>query len=123
MNPAFSYPSQQMQANNLRQQIQTTPFVWVENQKIAENWPLNPGSSIVMMDTQEPVIYIKTVDVMGRVLPLEIYDMVKREPDPGSAYVTKAEIESLFEQYLGKNRPHNKYYGKPKKSDESEVSE
>ncbi len=123
MNPAFNYPSQQMQANNLRQQVQTTPFVWVSNQEAAINWPLNPGSSIVMMDASEPVIYIKTVDAMGRALPLEIYDMVKREPDPNSAYVTKGEVRALFEEYLGKNKHHNKYYNKPKKSDESEVEE
>lgn len=103
--------------------MQTPTFVWVNSLEMAINWPVSAGSSIIMMDSQNPSLYIKSVDSSGRALPIEIYDLVKREPNPGDAYVTKAEVEALFEQYLGnRNRPNNKYYNKSKKQ-ESEADE
>lgn len=101
--------------------MQTPTFVWVNSLEMAINWPVSAGSSIIMMDSQNPSLYIKSVDSSGRALPIEIYDLVKREPNPGDAYVTKAEVEALFERYLGKKN-YPKYYNKPKKQ-ESEADE
>lgn len=103
--------------------MQTPTFVWVNGLEMAINWPVSAGSSLIMMDSQNPALYIKSVDSTGRALPIEIYDLVRREPNPGDAYVTKAEVEALFEQYLGnRNRQNNKYYNKSKKQ-ESEAEE
>ena len=103
--------------------MQTPTFVWVNGLEMAMNWPVPTGTSIIMMDSQNPALYIKSVDASGRILPIEIYDLIKREPNPNDSYVTKSEVEALFEQYLG-DRGHrrNKYYEK-KKSDEREVTE
>lgn len=101
--------------------MQTPTFVWVNSLEMAINWPVSAGSSIIMMDSQNPSLYIKSVDSSGRALPIEIYDLVKREPNPGDAYVTKAEVEALFERYLGKKN-YPKYYNKSKKQ-ESEADE
>ena len=34
------------------------------------------------MDSDEPVLYMKATDNTGRPLPLEVYDLVKREDSP-----------------------------------------
>ena len=103
--------------------MQTPTFVWVNGLEMAMNWPVPIGSSVIMMDSQNPALYIKTVDATGRALPIEVYDLVKREPDPKESYVTRGEIEDLFEKYLGNRNKSNRYYNKNKRQEESEASE
>ena len=103
--------------------IQAPTFVWVNGFEMAVNWPVPAGSNVMMMDSQSPVMYVKTVDASGRTMPIEVYDLVKREPTPGDSYITRSEVEALFEKYLGeKNRPYQKFHGK-KKNSEGETTE
>lgn len=78
-----------------------------------------PGGGI-FIDTQSPVIYSKQVDQSGRTLSFDTFDLVKREPDPSSEYITKAEVEFLFEKYLGNNRYKNDKRNHYKKQNEGE---
>lgn len=66
------------------------------------NYQMMPNTSVTFMDMNSPVLYRKVSDMYGRILPLEIYDIVKR-PDPtpvmpqqiSDNYVTKDEIASI----------------------------
>lgn len=103
-----------------QQSYQQNPsFIWVNGLEMAINWPVPIGSSMIMMDSQNPSLYIKSVDQTGRVLPIEIYDLVKREQDPKDTFVTRRELEDLFERYLGSKPKSNKN----KKRDDNEVEE
>ncbi len=92
----------------------------VDSQEEAMNANL-PG---IFIDSQNPVIYMKRTDTMGRTVSFEIYDLVKREPNPGDSYVTRSEIEELFKQYLGPRNSGNYYKNhKKQRPEESEVKE
>ena len=62
-------------------------FVWVQGEEAAKAYPVAPNSSVILFDSENPVLYIKQADATGRPLPMQIYDMVER----GSKQETVAE--------------------------------
>lgn len=52
----------------------------------------------MLMDSEQPVAYKKTTDMSGKPLPLEIYDIVKREP----ADTTQTEEKVSADEFLTK---------------------
>lgn len=88
------------------QNTQLNTFQWVQGQAGAEAYPVAPGASVILMDSNAPVIYYKSADSSGRYLPMKTYDLVERtEPVQGpneapsidtSAFVTRDEIDGLI---------------------------
>ena len=86
-------------------QNQNNTFQWVQGQAGAEAYPVAPGASVILMDSNAPVIYYKSADQSGRYLPMKTYDLVERtEPVQGpneapsidtSTFVKRDEIDSL----------------------------
>lgn len=85
---------------------QLTPsssIVWVQGEAGAKAYPVAPGNRIALFDAEAPVVYVKEVDLGGRPLEMEIYDLVKRESsEPESApkvdltpYITRDEIKDI----------------------------
>lgn len=92
-------------------------FVWVQGESGAKAYPVAPGNRVLLMDSENPVIYIKSADMNGRPMEMEVYDMVRRQSDSEikeeskddmSIYVKRDEIEELIEsktkEILKKNR-------------------
>ena len=96
-------------------QIQTIPnqnnqngspntFQWVQGQAGAEAYLVAPGASVILMDSNAPVIYFKSADQNGRYLPMKTYDLVERVADvpeqklqiDTSSFVKRDEIEKLI---------------------------
>lgn len=76
-------------------------FVWVNSEQEAREYPVAGNTGILMMNRNEPVIYMKQADAYGRAMPIETYDLVKRTPpevvqqplfDP-SAYVKVTDLD------------------------------
>ena len=73
------YPFAQLN-NGFTQQIpQTSPtpsssFVWVQGEAGAKSYPVAPGNRIALFDSENPVVYIKSVDLSGKPADMEIYD-------------------------------------------------
>ena len=61
-------------------------FIWVSSEQEALNYPVARNSGILMMHRTEPVIYMKSADAYGRQLPLEIYDLTRRQPPVAAGY-------------------------------------
>lgn len=88
-SPQYSQtPMNQMQMNNMQMQPQmqmqqpqsnNAGFVWVQGEAAAKAYPVAAGNSVLLMDSEAPVLYMKSTDVSGRPLPMETYDLVKRE--------------------------------------------
>lgn len=85
-SPQYSQtPMNQMQMNNMQmqpqmqQQSNNAGFVWVQGEAAAKAYPVAAGNSVLLMDSEAPVLYMKSTDVSGRPLPMETYDLVKRE--------------------------------------------
>lgn len=99
---------------------QLNSFQWVQGQAGAEAFLVAPGASVILMDSNAPVIYFKSADQNGRYLPMKTYDLVERvqpvqgpnsaEPIDTSSFVKRDEISGLIskaiEEYL--NAPAKK---------------
>ena len=99
-NTQFQSPVQQNQ-----NAAQNNTFQWVQGQAGAEAFLVAPGASVILMDSNAPVIYFKSADQNGRYLPMRTYDLVERtEQVQGpnetpsidtSSFVKRDEIDSL----------------------------
>ena len=52
----------------------TNDINWVQGEADAKSRPVGAGHSVVFMDSEESVFYIKTVDQSGMPLPLRIFE-------------------------------------------------
>lgn len=55
---------------------------WCQGEIGAKAYPVAPGNTVPIFDTEEKCVYIKSVDVMGRPLPLKILDYTERTNEP-----------------------------------------
>lgn len=93
-------------------------FVWVQGEAGAKAYPVAAGNSVLLMDSESPVLYMKSTDISGRPLPIETYDLVKREEKPIipqapvqqvqqpqidlSQYVKMSDLEAKVEELVNK---------------------
>ena len=93
------YPSVQPQMN-MQPQLQTQQnngITWVQGENAAKSYPVVAGQSILLMDSENPVMYIKSTDQSGMPLPLRIFDYTER---------TESRSQSVQEQkidYISRN--------------------
>ena len=98
-----------LQQQPVIQQPQQTPqqpqsnVIWVNSETEARNYPVAAGNTVMLMDNDHPVAYKKASDLSGRALPLEVYDLVKRDQEPPKEenhqinldeYLTRKEFDS-----------------------------
>ena len=84
--------------------VQQTPsFAWVQGIEKAKAYNVPAGTSMMLMDADHPVIYIKTVDATGRPQELEVYDMVKRKnAEPKTREFDESSVKGLIEEVIDK---------------------
>lgn len=119
-NNGFPINYQQMypQYNYIPQQpiIQTQPttndngIIWVQGEAGAKSWAVAPGKSVMLMDSENSVFYIKTTDNSGVPLPLRIFDYTERTQQDtapaeaaqatNSQYVTKDELKEILSGFV-----------------------
>ena len=97
------YPNMSFQRNSQSPQqnqngAQNNTFQWVQGQAGAEAYLVAPGASVILMDSNAPVIYFKSADNSGRYLPMKTYDLVERVPqvqgpNPVDAIDTKSFVK------------------------------
>lgn len=87
--------TQQPQQNN-------NGLIWVQGEAGAKSYPVAPGSTVMLMDSEESRFYIKSADVSGMPQPLRIFDYTERtaqskQPEVINAdgFVSRAEFEEL----------------------------
>lgn len=86
-NNNMSYGMQQPQMNYQQPSYQMSPqpqmqnqsIIWVQGEAGAKAYPVAAGQSVLLMDSEDAVLYVKSTDQTGRPLPMESYDLVKRE--------------------------------------------
>ena len=119
-NNGFPINYQQMypQYNYVPQQpiIQTQPvtndngIIWVQGEAGAKSWAVAPGKSVMLMDSENSVFYIKTTANSGIPLPLRIFDYTERTQQDtapaeavqvtNSQYVTKDELKEILSGFV-----------------------
>ena len=59
---------------------QTITMFTVHGEDGANAFPVSPGQKVTLIDADNAIIYVKTANQFGQALPLEVYDMVFRQP-------------------------------------------
>lgn len=80
-------------------------FYYVQNRAAADNWLLGKNERVYLMDSNEPILYLKATDQDGRYLPMRTFDLVERTapvqgPDEAptidtTSFVKRDEIDGL----------------------------
>lgn len=97
------YPMGQQiqQAVPVPQNQPDNPMIWVQGEAGAKAYMVAPGNTVVLWDSEEPVIYIKSADAAG--MPgMRVFEYVERTAMPRNVapvntnqYVTRAEFDAL----------------------------
>jgi len=91
-NQANVQPQPQMQSNGIN---------WVQGEAGAKSYPIAPGQSVLLMDSEDNIFYIKSSDTSGMPMPLRIFDFKERvatskevsNQQPTNEYITRKEFE------------------------------
>lgn len=94
-------------------QTQDNGISWCQGEVGAKAWYVAPGTSALIMDSEKPVFYIKTVDVSGMPLPLRIFDFTERKQEESAPvmqetankeetpdYITRDEFEKRISELI-----------------------
>ena len=98
------YPEQLMP---ITQQVPNQPqsdnhFVWVQGKEGAKAYPVAPEKTVLFLDDQNPYVYRKVTDKLGRTTEFKVFKLVE-EPDEVTPkvdmpFVTKDEFEKLHRE-------------------------
>jgi len=102
-----SYPQVQQPQPQNNQQTNNS-IIWVQGNAAAKSYPVAPGNSVMMLDSEEPVFYIKTVDTSGMPRPLRVFDFTERTENTTQHidtdnFITREEFEKRIAE-LGKEK-------------------
>lgn len=90
-------------------------WAYVQGEAAAKSWMVGAGQSVLLMDSESPIFYIKSADSSGIPLPLRVFDyqertqtMPKNAPqaqntaqiDLGDKYVTREEYNDLNGKFM-----------------------
>lgn len=91
-------------------------IVWVQGEAGAKSYLVGAGNSVMLMDSEQSVFYIKSTDQSGMPLPLRIFDYTERtgvphnSPDLASnvtldinKFVTYEALENRLQQLIANN--------------------
>lgn len=80
-------------------------IVWVQGIEAAKSYLVGAGQSVLLMDSENNVFYIKSTDQSGMPMPLRVFDYTERQQTPGPAssisyvtYVTHDEFQKAIEE-------------------------
>lgn len=122
-NGAMQDSLSQLRSSQPQNQQNMSGAVWVQGEVGAKSFPVAPGNSVVLMDSETSKFYIKTVDMSGIPMPLRSFEFkeigvpeqaapVTTTPDM-SQYVTKEELKEM----LAKITPEKKTTAKKGETD------
>lgn len=70
-----SMPSQPIQVQPAQQSSQ---IIWVSGEAGAKSYLVAPGNTVMLLDAENSVFYLKSADASGMPLPLRIFDYKER---------------------------------------------
>lgn len=114
---SYQQPQASYQAQSYAPQPQMSPqnntgIIWVQGEAAARSYMVGSGSSVLLMDSEEPVFYIKTTDAYGMPLPLKIFDYKERSSNSQKLIPGRAELISEYSQQAQTEVDMSKYITK-----------
>jgi len=90
------YPQYQQPQQNL---------IWVQGMEGAKAYPVGAGNSVLLMDSDNQYLYIKSADNTGMpTLKVYEYKEITEEPADMSRYVTREELEEAIAKIKPKKK-------------------
>lgn len=81
------------------------PIIWVQGEAAARAYMVAAGNSVLLMDSDASVFYLKSTDASGMPQPMRIFDYKERtgaQPETHTAaaeeYVTRKEFDAVVER-------------------------
>lgn len=98
---------------------------YVQGEAAAKAYPVAPGQFVVLIDTEDPVIYTKTTDQFGRPMPIRILDYIERVDPPveqpkNSEYITKSDFDKFKNEIIDLLKNNQNKQNNFKKQDREE---
>ena len=85
--PMPSQPMQVQQPNN--------GLIWVQGESGAKSYLVAPGNTVMLLDAENSVFYLKSADASGMPLPLRIFDYKERTTAAQQAFGGSVTAESV----------------------------
>ena len=86
-------PTQTMQAQPAQQSNQ---IIWVSGEAGAKSYLVAPGNTVMLMDAENSVFYLKSADSSGMPLPLRIFDYKERTTAAQQAFGGSVTADSVI---------------------------
>jgi hypothetical protein len=83
-----SMPSQPMQQ-------QSSQIIWVSGEAGAKSYLVAPGNTVMLLDAENSVFYLKSADASGMPLPLRIFDYKERTTTAQQAFGGSVTAENV----------------------------
>lgn len=96
--PQMQIPSYQQQQTSSN--VAQTPIVWVTSEDTVRNYPVAPGGSVLFMNENEPYMYMKSADQLGKstIIKKRLVDETDEKDSKVDLkdYIKKEEIENII---------------------------
>lgn len=115
--------AQQQQAAQPPQQQSNSGLIWVQGEAGAKSFIVSPGSTVMLMDSENSVFYLKSSDASGMPLPLRVFEYAERtatvpqSPNFGTQapngfdptnYITRKEFEEFMANFTAPSASEKK---------------
>ena len=91
MQNAVTQPS--MPSQSVQQQ--SSQIIWVSGEAGAKSYLVAPGNTVMLLDAENSVFYLKSADASGMPLPLRIFDYKERTTTAQQAFGGSVTAESV----------------------------
>ena len=109
------FPTQQNVPQQVAPQTQNSGITWVQGESAAKSYPVASGQSILLMDSENPIMYIKSTDQSGMPMPLRIFDYTERKNERTEReqvvtqdYISRTEFDAFKDEIKAELRQTNK---------------
>lgn len=99
----MNYPTYTGYTPWYQQEPQSSGINWVQGEAGAKGYPVAPGQSVLLMDSESNVFYIKSTDKSGMPMPLRVFEYTERaakKETQASDFVTRDELEKRLAEII-----------------------
>lgn len=89
VQPYYNAPAQAPQTPVNAQASSNNGINWVQGEAAAKAFPVGAGQSVLLMDSEDSVMYIKSMDASGMPHPLRVFEYKERTAARSEAGIAK----------------------------------
>ena len=95
MQNAVVQPSMNSQPMQAQPAQQSSQIIWVSGEAGAKSYLVAPGNTVMLLDAENSVFYLKSADASGMPLPLRIFDYKERTTAAQQAFGGSVATETV----------------------------